>query len=191
MAKKSRTEKELLDLPMVGRCILSLQLGAAMNRNRARSYDVSTSANTSLNIGSAASASGVSAKMIRHYESIGLMPRPSRSQGNYRVYSDSDVQSLRFIRRARDLGFSMKQISTLMSLWRNRSRSSGMVRKLAMDHIVELQQKISELQGMVRTLEQLAQNCRGDSRPECPILDDFSDSPSANCHVRETKEARR
>lgn len=164
-----------------------------MNRKRARSLaaDEIVGANASLNIGGAASASGVSAKMIRHYESIGLIPRPPRSYGNYRVYSDVDVQSLRFIRRARDLGFSMNQISTLLSLWRNRSRSSATVRRLAVEHISELQRKIAELQSMARTLEQLSEHCRGDARPECPILEDFADSSISNCHRSTLKEVRR
>ena len=164
-----------------------------MNRNQRRSFPNGSStarANASLNIGGAASASGVSAKMIRHYESIGLIPRPPRSDGNYRVYSDVDIQTLRFVRRARDLGFSMNQISTLLSLWRNRSRSSAAVRKLAIEHISELQRKIAELQSMVRTLEQLSDHCRGDARPECPILEDFADPTITSCGRSTLKEVR-
>ncbi len=128
-------------------------------------------------IGKAAAASGVSAKMIRHYESIGLIPPPERTAGNYRAYSESDVHTLRFIQRARALGFSMKQVGELVSLWRNR-RSSANVRRLALDHIAELKAKIDTLQAMVRTLEELAEHCHGDSRPECPILDELAQSPA-------------
>lgn len=161
-----------------------------MNRRHPRSF-AAAGTNASLNIGGAATASGVSAKMIRHYESIGLIPSPPRSDGNYRVYSDVEVQTLRFIRRARDLGFSMNQISTLLSLWRNRSRSSAAVRKLALEHISELQRKIAELQSMVRTLQQLSDHCRGDARPECPILEDFADSTISNHRGSTPKEVRR
>jgi len=127
-----------------------------------------------LTIGQAAAASGVSAKMIRHYEEIGIIPQPPRTGGNYRFYSDADVQTLRLVRRARDLGFSMPQIATLVSLWRNRSRSSASVRRLALEHIEQLQQKIAHMQDMVRTLQDLADHCHGDARPECPILDDLA-----------------
>jgi Cu(I)-responsive transcriptional regulator len=131
-------------------------------------------ARAAYNIGQAAEASGVSAKMIRHYESIGLVRAPGRSAGNYRVYDDRDVHTLRFVRRARSLGFSMKQIAELLSLWQNRSRSSAHVRRLALEHVDELESKIHELQTMVRTLKHLADRCHGDSRPECPILDDLA-----------------
>lgn len=126
------------------------------------------------NIGGAAKASGVSAKMIRHYESIGLIPKAGRSLGNYRTYTGNDVHTLRFIQRARALGFSIKQIATLVSLWRNRSRSSANVRRLALEHVGELQAKIVAMQTMVRTLDDLARSCRGDARPDCPILDDLA-----------------
>jgi Cu(I)-responsive transcriptional regulator len=127
-----------------------------------------------MTIGQAAAASGVSAKMMRHYEEIGVIPRPHRAGGNYRFYSDADVQTLRLVRRARDLGFSMPQIAKLVSLWRNRSRSSASVRKLALEHIEQLEQKIAHMQDMVRTLHELADHCHGDARPECPILDDLA-----------------
>ena len=127
-----------------------------------------------MNIGEAAQASGVSAKMIRHYESIGLIPKAGRTAGNYRTYGDNDVHTLRFIQRARALGFSMKQIGTLVSLWRNRSRPSSSVQRLAQEHIAELQTKIESMQAMVRTLSDLAQACHGDARPDCPILEDLA-----------------
>jgi MerR family copper efflux transcriptional regulator len=127
------------------------------------------------NIGDASRASGVSAKMIRHYESLGLLPEPQRTAAGYRVYGDTDVHTLRFIRRARDLGFSMKEVEQLLSLWRNRRRASADVRKVAQAHIVDLDRRISELQEMRKTLEHLVHHCRGDHRPDCPILDDLAD----------------
>lgn len=133
-----------------------------------------------MSIGQAAEASGVSAKMIRHYEEIGVIPKPKRTGGNYRFYSDAEVQMLRLVRRARDLGFSMQQIATLVSLWRNRSRASSTVRRLALQHVEQLEQKIAHLQSMVRTLQNLADHCQGDARPECPILDDLARTPSAS-----------
>jgi MerR family transcriptional regulator, copper efflux regulator len=137
----------------------------------------SSKARAAYNIGQAAEASGVSAKMIRHYESIGLIRAAGRSAGNYRVYDDRDVHTLRFVRRARSLGFSMKQIAELLSLWQNRSRSSAKVRRLALEHVDALENKILELQTMVRTLRHLAEQCHGDSRPDCPILDDLASTP--------------
>ncbi len=127
-----------------------------------------------MNIGQAAEASGVSAKMIRHYEAIGLMAKARRTDSGYRIYDGNDVHTLRFIRRGRALGFSMKEIEQLLGLWRNRRRASGDVRRVAQQHITELDQKIAELQAMRRTLHQLVQHCHGDRRPECPILDDLA-----------------
>jgi Cu(I)-responsive transcriptional regulator len=136
------------------------------------------------NIGDASSASGVSAKMIRHYESLGLLPEPMRTASGYRIYDDTDVHTLRFIRRARDLGFSMKEVEQLLSLWRNRRRASGDVRKVAQAHIADLDRRIAELQEMRRTLEHLVDHCRGDHRPECPILDDLADQTGADAGER-------
>lgn len=127
-----------------------------------------------MNIGRAADASGVSAKMIRHYESIGLLPGATRTVAGYRVYRDSDVHTLRFIRRARDLGFSIKEIGALLGLWKNRRRASADVKKLAARHMRELDEKILELQQMRETLAHLARHCHGDERPDCPILADLS-----------------
>ncbi len=127
-----------------------------------------------LNIGQAAEMSGVSAKMIRHYEENDLIPKPGRTGAGYRVYNDSDVHVLRFVRRARDLGFSMKEIKTLLGLWDNRRRASVDVKRLALKHVEELDAKIAELQRMRRTLTNLAEHCHGDHRPDCPILDDLS-----------------
>lgn len=126
------------------------------------------------NIGEAAAHTGVSAKMIRHYESIGLIPAPSRTFANYRLYGDSDLHRLRFIKRARTLGFPMKQIQTLLGLWGDPGRSSGEVKQLALAHAAELAQKIAQMQSMQHTLEDLARHCHGDQRPDCPILKDLS-----------------
>ena len=126
---------------------------------------------TSTNIGSAAQASGVSAKMIRHYEAIGLIAKPARTFSGYRTYSERDIHTLRFIKQARNLGFSMKQISVLLSLWQNRTRPSREVKSVALQHIQELDEKIREMQAMKATLERLARHCHGDERPDCPILD--------------------
>lgn len=127
-----------------------------------------------MNIGQAAEASGVSAKMIRHYEENGFVPKAGRTVAGYRVYRESEIHVLRFIRRARDLGFSLKEIKELLGLWNNRRRASGDVKKLVQHHVKELDQKIEELQAMRRTLVNLAQHCHGDHRPDCPILDDLS-----------------
>ena len=126
------------------------------------------------NIGEAAAASGVSAKMIRHYESLGLLKQPKRTDGGYRIYDESDVHTLRFVRRARDLGFSVKEIERLLGLWQNRRRASGDVRRIAQHHIGDLDRKIEELQSMRRTLVKLIHDCHGDQRPDCPILDDLA-----------------
>jgi len=126
---------------------------------------------TFTNIGGAAQASGVSAKMIRHYEAIGLITKPARTFSNYRTYSERDIHTLRFIKQARNLGFSMKQISVLLGLWQNRERPSREVKSVALQHIQELDAKIAEMQAMKATLERLAGHCHGDDRPDCPILD--------------------
>jgi Cu(I)-responsive transcriptional regulator len=122
------------------------------------------------NIGEAAARSGVSAKMIRHYEEVGLVPKARRTGSGYRTYADADVHTLRFIRRARDLGFSIRQIGDLLALWQNRRRESSVVRKLALAHIAELDARIAETQAMKATLEELVRGCHGDARPHCPIL---------------------
>jgi MerR family copper efflux transcriptional regulator len=129
---------------------------------------------TMLNIGDAAQASGVSAKMIRHYESIALLPAAKRTPSGYRVYGAQDVRVLQFIHRGRALGFSLEQIAGLLALWQDQDRASADVRALAEQHIAELDRKIGELQAMKRTLETLALSCHGDRRSDCPILDDLS-----------------
>ena len=124
-----------------------------------------------MNIGQAARASGVSAKMIRYYEQSGLIPPAGRTGAGYRDYSDKDVHELRFIRRARDLGFASTEIVELLGLWRDRSRQSADVKRIAENHVAALQTKIRELQEMADTLAELAHCCHGDHRPDCPILD--------------------
>ena len=132
-----------------------------------------------MNIGEAAKFSGVSAKMIRYYEQIGLIPKAARSEAGYRHYSTPDAYSLRFIRRARDLGFSVEQIAELLVLWRDRDRASADVKAMALSHAAGLKTRIAELQAMVQTLEHLADHCHGDDRPECPILADLAEPTAA------------
>lgn len=126
------------------------------------------------NIGEASAATGVSAKMIRQYESTGLIPAASRTFAGYRLYADADLHRLRFIKRARLLGFSMKQIEALLGLWNDQRRASAEVKALAQAHADDLAHRIAEMQAMQRTLENLARHCHGDGRPECPILDDLA-----------------
>lgn len=127
-----------------------------------------------MNIGQAAAESGVSAKMIRYYESIGLINAVTRTEARYRVYSDADVHTLRFIRRARNLGFSVEQMTNLLALWQDRSRASKEVKRIALEHVGELERKMRELAEMAETLKHLAHNCHGDHRPDCPIINDLS-----------------
>jgi MerR family copper efflux transcriptional regulator len=128
---------------------------------------------THFNIGEAAQRSGVSAKMARHYESLGLLAAVERTESGYRLYTDREVHTLRFIRRSRDLGFSMAEIADLLKLWQNRRRSSADVRRIATNHVAELNQRIAEMEAMRRTLEHLIHCCQGDQRPDCPILDEL------------------
>ncbi len=127
-----------------------------------------------MNIGEAARATGISAKMIRHYEVLGLIDDVARTDAGYRRYDDATLHSLRFIRRARDLGFGIEEIRTLLALWRNRQRSSAEVKRIALAHVDDLQRRIDALQSMQRTLKHLAHGCAGDDRPDCPILDDLA-----------------
>ena len=126
-----------------------------------------------MNIGEAAKASGVSAKMIRYYEQTGLIPPADRTASGYRDYSAKDVHVLRFVRRARDLGFSVAEIEGLLLLWLDRNRQSADVKRIALDHIADLRRKIAEMEQMAATLEHLASCCSGDHRPDCPILSDL------------------
>lgn len=128
-------------------------------------------------IGEAARLSGISPKMLRHYEGLGLLGQVARTEGNYRQYSAADVHTLRFIRRARDMGFAIGEIHTLVDLWRNRRRSSETVKRFAQSHIDDLGERIASLEAMRRTLQDLVQRCPGNQRPDCPILDDLAAPP--------------
>ena len=127
-----------------------------------------------LNIGSAAKQCGVSAKMIRYYESLGMLGKVHRTDSGYRQYSQAEVHVLRFIKRARDLGFSMAEITELVSLWNNKRRTSASVKRIAQKHADELAQRVAALQEMQRTLSHLIHGCHGDNRPDCPILDELA-----------------
>lgn len=131
-----------------------------------------------MNIGQAAKISGISAKMIRYYETLGLIGPPRRSAAGYRLYTEQDIHTLLFIRRARALGFSMENIRELLQLWQDRSRKSSEVKQLASSHIETLNRRITELQSIVDTLQGLAACCAGDERPDCPILADMGACPS-------------
>ncbi|WP_331376160.1 Cu(I)-responsive transcriptional regulator [Sinorhizobium chiapasense] len=132
-----------------------------------------------MNISDVARASGVSTKMIRYYETIGLIPPANRGESGYRNYGDNDVHTLRFIRRARDLGFTVEQMVDLLALWRDRSRASSEVKKIALDQVAILERKAEELKAMSRTLKHLAAHCHGDERPDCPILDDLAEADAS------------
>lgn len=127
-----------------------------------------------MNIGEVAKLSAVNAKSIRRYEELGIMPKAGRSYGGYRQYSMNDVRVLQFIKRARELGFSMKDIKQLVSLWKNKNRPSAQVKTIAKKHADELEKKLSEIQSMLTALNNLIKHCHGDDRPDCPILDDLS-----------------
>ncbi|MEQ8693820.1 MAG: Cu(I)-responsive transcriptional regulator [Gammaproteobacteria bacterium] len=136
-----------------------------------------------MNIGEAARATGVSAKMIRYYEGIGLIPKVGRTEGGYRVYSEQDTHLLRFVRRARDLGFSVEQIGELLALWRDRDRASVDVKQLALEHIRDLEERVARMMEMVATLRHLAEHCHGDQRPDCPIIDELAEPDIATAHA--------
>jgi MerR family copper efflux transcriptional regulator len=139
-----------------------------------------------MNIGQAAKASGVSAKMIRHYEGLGLIPAALRSEAGYRLYGERDLHTLKFVRHARDLGFSLAEIQELVGLWQDRARPSRQVKALAEAHIRELEQKAQELLAMKATLEQLVHGCHGDDRPDCPILETLAqDGPARPARATE------
>jgi len=130
-----------------------------------------------VNIGTAAELSGISAKMVRHYESLGLLPPVARTDNGYRQYNEVDVHTLRFIKRSRDLGFAMTEIAELVALWQNRRRTSASVKRIAQKHVDDLTARIAAMQSMQRTLRQLLHHCHGDERPDCPILDDLAGKP--------------
>lgn len=132
-----------------------------------------------MNIGAAAAASGVSAKMIRHYEATGLLRPAARRDNAYRDYHESDVHELRFVRRARKLGFSTHEIAALLALWRDDERPSREVRRIAQGHLDDLERRIAEMQAMAATLTKLVSACHGDGRPHCPILADLAAKPAA------------
>lgn len=143
-----------------------------MNQSRTSTLElVDAQAQGLYTIGEAAKLTGISAKMIRHYETLELVSPTDRTHANYRVYQTRDIHLLRFIKSARDLGFSMKQIAQLVSLWKNEERNSAEVKKLAMEHIDEMDERIHSLQQMRKALSDLAGRCQGDERPDCPILD--------------------
>lgn len=127
-----------------------------------------------MNIGEASKASGVSAKMIRYYEQIKLVSPAHRTDSGYRTYTEKDVHTLRFVRRARDLGFSVEQIDKLLALWRDHARASFDVKAIALEHIAELERKAAAIAAMTMTLRHLASHCHGDDRPDCPIIDGFA-----------------
>lgn len=132
-----------------------------------------------VNIGQAAQLSGISPKMLRHYEGLGLLGEVRRTDSNYRQYAESDVHTLRFIRRARELGFSMAEIAELLRLWQNRERASADVKRIAKAHMADLDRRIAEMSAMRRTLEHLVHGCHGDQRPQCPILDELAEPAAA------------
>ena len=134
-----------------------------------------------MNIGEAAAASGVTAKMIRHYEAIGLIQQAGRTGAGYRTYGPKDLATLSFIRRSRDLGFSIAQIRDLLALWQDRSRASADVKRIAGEHIEELTAKMHQLQEMVMTLQHLSSHCHGDDRPDCPILERLATGLDDDC----------
>ncbi|WP_218278878.1 Cu(I)-responsive transcriptional regulator [Pseudomonas sp. MYb185] len=129
-----------------------------------------------MNISQAAKATGLTPRMIRHYESIGLLAGTARTAAGYRLFNEQDLHTLRFIQRARSLGFSIEQIAQLLALWQDRERSSAVVKELARQHLRELEEKIAGLQAMHDSLSELASCCLGDERPDCPILDRLADS---------------
>ena len=134
---------------------------------------------TPMNISQAAKASGLTPRMIRHYEKIGLLPGTLRSAAGYRLFNEQDLHTLRFIQRSRSLGFSIEQIGQLLALWQDRDRSSAVVKQLAREHLMELEEKIAGLQAMHASLSELASCCLGDERPDCPILERLADTDHA------------
>lgn len=160
----------------------------AASKQASRPEHAAARAQGLFDIGAAAAHSGVSAKMIRYYERIGLLPAAVRSFGNYRLYGEAELHRLRFILRARRLGFAMKQIAALLALWDDPHRASSEVRTLARAHAADLGEKIAQMQAMVRTLESLANRCHGDDRPTCPILDDLAAQPAQRHRQRPRKQ---
>ena len=135
---------------------------------------IESSQGAKMNIGEVAKAAGISTKMIRHYESVGLLPPASRTAAGYRQYGLADIRTLQFIRRSRDLGFSIDEIRNLLSLWQNRDRTSREVKALAKEHLDELEKKLQELLAMKKALQHLVSCCQGNHRPDCPILEELA-----------------
>jgi MerR family transcriptional regulator, copper efflux regulator len=154
---------------LVGKCCLSSMIGSDKP-----SYDGKVKRIRKVNIGAAAASSGVTTKMIRHYEAIGLLRPAERRANDYRDYGERDLHELRFIKRARRLGFSIAEIGELLALWRDRGRPSREVKRIAEAHIGDLQSRVTEMQAMANTLRELVVACHGDDRPDCPILDDLA-----------------
>jgi len=127
-----------------------------------------------MNIGALSNETGIAAKTIRYYESVGLIAPPPRSRGNYRVYDTRDLATLRFVQRARNLGFSVKEVGDLVALWQDRQRASADVRSLARAHLGEIERKLKELEAMRATLDHLIKRCHGNKRPDCPIIDELA-----------------
>lgn len=140
-------------------------------------------AGAAMNIGEVAARSGISPKMVRHYEQLGLLPRIARSDAGYRRYGARELHTLRFVRRARDLGFSIAEIAELLALWQDRRRASAQVKRIALAHVADLDRRMAELAQMKGTLQRLAACCHGDERPDCPILDELADgAPAGQAH---------
>lgn len=144
-----------------------------------------------MNIGEASKATGISVKMLRYYDEIGLVRPALRAYSGYRVYSEKDISMLRFVRRARDLGFQVRQIASLLNLWEDGSRASADVKSLALSHVRELEQRRRELDEMIGTLQHLAHHCHGDNRPDCPILSGLSNEDEAPSKPHRNKTSRR
>ena len=141
-----------------------------------------------LSIGEAARSAGISARMVRHYESLGLLATVARTDSGYRQYTDADVHTLHFIRRSRDLGFSMEEIATLLALWHDRSRASSQVKRIAQAHIEDLSERIAQMQAMQRSLQTLVSCCKGNDRPDCPILDDLAAGQAEHSSHKATRK---
>ncbi|CAG9263018.1 Heavy metal-dependent transcription regulator 2 [Paraburkholderia unamae] len=154
----------------MGRCTIKESIGPTIKQWE-----------SSVNIGEAAKESGVTAKMIRYYESVGLLAPKGRTDAGYRVYGQEEVHSLRFIRQARRLGFLVDDIRRLLALWHDRSRASAEVKSIALEHVAELDQRIAELTQMRDTLSHLAAHCQGDDRPDCPIIEGLADAAALDC----------
>ncbi|GMQ75269.1 MAG: Cu(I)-responsive transcriptional regulator [Gammaproteobacteria bacterium] len=133
-----------------------------------------------MNIGTVADASGVPAKTIRYYESVGLIPPARRAQNGYRRYSDTDVQTLLFVQRARSLGFSVEDVASLLGLWRDKRRASAEVKELAARHVVRIEEKVRELESIRHVIQDLMERCHGDDRPQCPILDELGNATAVS-----------